>query len=48
MSRAETFRIEVRGLEKRFEKGGQVLHVLRGIDLSLDPGEKVAIRGQSG
>lgn len=42
------FPISVRGLTKRFETGGQVLDVLRGIDLDLAPGERVAIRGQSG
>jgi lipoprotein-releasing system ATP-binding protein len=40
--------IQVRGLHKQFEKGGDDLHVLRGIDLTLSPGERVAIRGQSG
>jgi len=40
--------IQVRGLHKKFEKGGDDLHVLRGIDLTLSPGERVAIRGQSG
>jgi len=40
--------IQVRGLHKHFEKGGHDLHVLRGIDLTLSPGERVAIRGQSG
>jgi lipoprotein-releasing system ATP-binding protein len=48
MTAADTFRIEVRGLEKRFTKGGQVLDVLQGIDLDLEAGERVAIRGQSG
>lgn len=43
-----TFSIRVRGLTKRFETGGQVLDVLQGIDLDLQPGERVAIRGQSG
>ncbi|MCB9779392.1 MAG: ABC transporter ATP-binding protein [Alphaproteobacteria bacterium] len=40
--------VHVTGLHKRFEKGGQVLHVLRGVDLTLDPGEMVSVVGQSG
>ncbi|MCK6503604.1 ABC transporter ATP-binding protein [Myxococcota bacterium] len=40
--------VQVEDLHKRFVKGGQTLHVLQGIDLSLAPGEMVAIVGQSG
>ena len=36
--------IEVRGLHKRFG----ALHVLRGIDLAVQPGERIAIIGGSG
>jgi lipoprotein-releasing system ATP-binding protein len=36
------------GLYKRFEKGGQVIEVLRGVDLRIAPGERVAVLGPSG
>jgi lipoprotein-releasing system ATP-binding protein len=41
-----TLRIE--GLHKRFSKGGQEIHVLRGIDLDIASGERVAVLGPSG
>jgi lipoprotein-releasing system ATP-binding protein len=41
-------RICVEGLQKVFVKGGVSLPVLRGVDLLLEPGERVAILGQSG
>ena len=40
--------VEVTNLSKSFQKGGQTLHVLRGVDMALDPGERVAIQGRSG
>jgi lipoprotein-releasing system ATP-binding protein len=40
--------IEVRGLEKHYYKAGVELEVLRGIDLDLAAGERVAILGESG
>ncbi|HET6612282.1 MAG TPA: ABC transporter ATP-binding protein [Kofleriaceae bacterium] len=40
--------VEVRGLEKTFDHGGQKLRVLRGIDFSLAPGDMAAIVGASG
>ena len=39
--------IEIRGLWKRFEKGGEVIEVLKGIDLSI-AGDRILIVGQSG
>lgn len=36
------------GLRKDFRKGGRVLHVLRGIDFSLERGAFVAVTGASG
>ncbi len=38
----------VRGLEKRFSTGEGDLHVLEGLDLDIQPGERLAIEGQSG
>lgn len=40
--------ITVEGLEKSFDKGGNRVDVLRGVDISLAPGDRVAIVGQSG
>lgn len=40
--------IAVRGLSRRFEKGGHRIDVLQDVDLDLSPGERVAIVGQSG
>jgi lipoprotein-releasing system ATP-binding protein len=40
--------IEVRDLHKSFVHMGRKLHVLRGIDLTIEQGEVVAIVGQSG
>ena len=40
--------ITVEGLEKSFSKGGNRVDVLRGVDLSLAAGDRVAIVGQSG
>ncbi len=41
-------RLEVRGLTRTFRKGGQDIHVLRGLDLTLAPGDAMALMGQSG
>ncbi|MFD0726935.1 ABC transporter ATP-binding protein [Lysobacter brunescens] len=40
--------LEARGIEMRFRNGDEVTRVLNGIDLSLDPGELVALQGASG
>jgi len=40
--------VEVKGLWKRFETGERTIEVLRGVDLALEPGDRVAILGQSG
>lgn len=41
-------RIEVRALSKIYVHGGNALPVLQGVDLSLAPGERVAVVGASG
>ena len=43
-----SMRIQIRGLRKEFFHEGHTLEVLRGIDLTLEPGAMVSIRGRSG
>ena len=40
--------VEVKGLWKRFQSGERTIEVLRGVDLEIQPGESLAIVGQSG
>ena len=40
--------IEIKGLNKSYPTGQSFLHVLKGIDLSIEEGELVAIMGSSG
>lgn len=40
--------IEVQGLQKSFVEGGEEIQVLRGLDMELSSGERVAIVGESG
>lgn len=40
--------MEARGLAKSFSRGGKEIHVLRGLDIDVGPGEMVAILGKSG
>jgi len=40
--------IQVRNLDKRYLKGGEEIHVLRGLNLDVDQGEFVAFMGPSG
>jgi lipoprotein-releasing system ATP-binding protein len=41
-------RVEIRDLRKSFEHGGRLIEVLKGINLTLAPGEMVAVVGASG
>ena len=40
--------IEAKGISKTFGKGDAAVHALRGVSLSVDKGEIVAIMGKSG
>ena len=40
--------ISVRGLDKSYERGGEEIHVLQGLNLDVDEGEFVAFMGPSG
>jgi lipoprotein-releasing system ATP-binding protein len=48
MSAGVTLLVEARGLEKRYVDGPAVVEVLRGLDLEVAAGERVAITGESG
>jgi lipoprotein-releasing system ATP-binding protein len=41
-------RVELAGVGKTYVKGGVALEVLRGVDLAIEPGERVSIVGPSG
>src|ERR1700676_502338 len=40
--------IQVRNLDKTYSRGGEVIHVLQGLDLDVEAGEFVAFMGPSG
>ena len=40
--------IQVRGLDKKYKRGSEEIHVLQGLNLDVDQGEFVAFMGPSG
>jgi len=40
--------VQVRGLDKTYQRGGEVTHVLQGLNLDVDSGDFVAFMGPSG
>src|ERR1700726_568500 len=40
--------VHVRGLDKTYSRGGEVIHVLKGLNLDIDSGDFVAFMGPSG
>ena len=48
MSAAPSSVIEAHGVERVFEMGSTKVHALRGVDLTVEPGEMIAIMGASG
>jgi putative ABC transport system ATP-binding protein len=40
--------VHVRGLDKTYERGGEVIHVLQGLNLDVERGDFVAFMGPSG
>jgi putative ABC transport system ATP-binding protein len=40
--------IQVRGMTKEYNSGSEVIHILKGVDLDVMPGEMIAIMGPSG
>src|SRR5258707_4248315 len=40
--------VHVRGLDKTYARGGEVIHVLKGLNLDVDAGDFVAFMGPSG
>ena len=40
--------LELKGVSKEFPSGGEILRVLSGVDISIQPGETLAIMGPSG
>jgi ABC-type lipoprotein export system ATPase subunit len=40
--------IQLEGVSREYETGGARVHALRGVDLSIEPGESVALLGPSG
>jgi len=40
--------IQVRGLDKTYQRGSEEIHVLRGLNLDVEPGEFIAFMGPSG
>ncbi len=43
-----TATVEVRDVTRTFTRGGREVHALRGVDLTVEPGQLVALHGRSG
>jgi len=44
----KTATIKTRNLQRRYRMGGEMIHALRGVDLTVERGEYVAVMGPSG
>ena len=40
--------VHVRGLDKKYQRGSEEIHVLQGLNLDVDAGDFVAFMGPSG
>lgn len=44
----DQLRVELKGLSKRYEKGGATIEILRDVDFKIEQGDRIAIVGRSG
>lgn len=47
-AKGDTSLVKVRGLDKKYRRGGEDIHVLQGLNLDVEAGEFVAFMGPSG